>query len=131
MKFKYLTIALFSVILIGGGILVFQSNSAPETAVDSQNNVSNVDGKQVIEISVKGGYFPRVSAAKANLPTILKMKTNGTFDCSSALVIPSLNYRTNLPLSGEKLIELPPQAAGTTMQGICSMGMYSFSINFS
>ena len=58
------------------------------------------------------------------------MKTSGTFDCSSALVIPALGYRTNLPAQGVTDIEVPPQAAGTRLQGLCAMGMYSFVVNF-
>ena len=68
-----------------------------------------VDGKQVIEIKAKGGYTPREILAKADMPTVIKVKTQGTFDCSSALVIPSLNYRSNLSPSGVTEIEVPPQ----------------------
>jgi len=28
------------------------------------------------------------------------------------------------------LIDVPPQNAGTTLRGLCSMGMYSFAITF-
>jgi len=94
------------------------------------NNVNIVDGKQVIEINAKGGYSPRITTAKAGIPTVIKMKTNGSFDCSSALVIPSLDYRNNLPLSGETLIDVPAQKAGTKLQGLCAMGMYNFLIEF-
>jgi len=98
--------------------------------VDTKNNVSIVEGKQVIQIIAKGGYSPRNSVAKAGMPTVLKIKTSGTFDCSSALVIPSLSYRANLPMSGETLIDVPTQPVGSTLQGICAMGMYSFSVQF-
>jgi hypothetical protein len=64
------------------------------------------------------------------MPTLLKINTNGTFDCSSALSIPSLNYQKYLPATGETLIEVPPQESGTTLQGTCAMGMYNFSVKF-
>lgn len=89
-----------------------------------------VDGKQVIEIKAKGGYTPREILAKADMLTVIKVKTQGTFDCSSALVIPSLNYRTNLSPSGVTEIELPPQKTGSVLNGTCAMGMYGFSIKF-
>jgi Cu+-exporting ATPase len=93
-------------------------------------NVVVVDGKQVIDLTVKGGYSPRVTEAKANLPTILKMTTNSTFDCSASVSIPSLNYHNHLPSSGETFVELPPQTPGSEIRGLCSMGMYGFTIRF-
>ncbi len=123
---------LFIIILILafiGGAIEFLS-SRIETSTLDQNNVSIVEGKQIIEINAKGGYAPRTSNAQANIPTTLKISTLGTFDCSSSLVIPSIGYRANLPPSGETLVELPPQAQGSTLRGVCGMGMYSFSIGF-
>lgn len=115
--------------LISGSILFLGSSGASENGQQA-NNVSVVDGKQIIEIGAKGGYSPRVSAAKADMPTILKIKTNGTFDCSSAVSIPSIGYRANLPPTGEKEIEIPPQKSGTIMRGTCAMGMYNFQVKF-
>jgi len=93
-------------------------------------NVSSLDGKQTIEISAKGGFSPRDVTAKADTPTTLKIKTSGTFDCSSSVRIPKLGYQTNLPPSGETVVDVPPQKAGSTLTGTCSMGMYSFTIRF-
>jgi plastocyanin domain-containing protein len=89
-----------------------------------------VDGKQIIEIDAKGGYNPRVTLVQADVPTILRMKTQGSFDCSSAVTIPSIGYRANLPPSGTTDIEVSAQKAGTTLQGLCSMGMYNFQVRF-
>lgn len=95
-----------------------------------QTNVAVVDGKQVVEIKAKGGYAPRVTTAKANMLTVLNVQTNGTFDCSSALTVPAVGFRGMLPSSGVTPIEIPPQQPGTTIKGVCSMGMYSFAVNF-
>ena len=84
---------------------------------------------QVIEIQAKGGYTPRVSVAKAGVPTILRLNTNGTFDCSSSVRIPSMNIFKSLPQSGTTDIDLGVQKTGT-LQGMCGMGMYPFEINF-
>ena len=126
-----LTVAsiILALIFIGGAIIFARNGAKTDTAV-SQNNVSVADGKQIIEIDAKGGYSPSVTIAKANIPTVIKVKTQGTFDCSSALVIQSIGYRANLPSSGETLIEVPPQEAGSTLRGMCAMGMYNFSIKF-
>ncbi|MES2436997.1 MAG: cupredoxin domain-containing protein [Patescibacteria group bacterium] len=120
---------LIAIVLIGGAVfLVKGKNDANPGEV--KNNVTVVDGKQIIEIDVKGGYSPKVTTAKADMPTVIKMKTSGTFDCSSALTIPSISYQKNLPQSGVTDIEVPAQKVGTNLQGICSMGMYNFSVNF-
>ena len=98
----------------------------------SQNgaNVSVVDGKQIVTINAKGSYSPKVTIAKAGMPTVIKMHTQGTFDCTASLTIPSLGYQKNLPPSGETLIDVPAQKTGATVRGLCGMGMYNFSINF-
>jgi plastocyanin domain-containing protein len=84
---------------------------------------------QIIEIKAKGGYTPRKSIAKAGVPTILRFDTNGTFDCSSSVRIPSMNIFKNLPQSGTTDIDLGVQKSGT-LQGMCGMGMYPFEIDF-
>ncbi|MFA6338840.1 MAG: cupredoxin domain-containing protein [Candidatus Paceibacterota bacterium] len=95
----------------------------------SASNVSIVDGKQIIEIQVKGGYSPQKSLAKSGVPTILRLKTNGTFDCSSSVQIPSLGVRKLLPQSGSIDIDLGVQKDGA-LQGTCGMGMYRFELDF-
>ena len=93
------------------------------------HNVSIVDGKQVIEINTKGGYSPKLSEAKAGIPTTLRFKTNGTFDCSSSVRIPNMNISKILPNTGTTDIDLGIQKEGV-FQGTCGMGMYQFAINF-
>jgi plastocyanin domain-containing protein len=130
---KVLIGSLVLIVLAVGGIFFLLSTpgaSAPGTAAGSQANVTQADGKQVIQIVAKGGYLPRTTLAKANMLTTLNMVTNGTFDCSSALSIPSLGFRKSLPASGITPIEIPPQPAGTIVKGVCAMGMYNFAISF-
>ena len=115
--------------LIGGAILFAGSSGGKGTAA-SVANVSVREGKQVVEIDAKGGYTPKLTVAKAGMLTVLRMKTNGTFDCSASVVIPSLSYRQFLPSTGNTDIEVPPQQSGTTLQGLCAMGMYHFAVQF-
>lgn len=131
MKSTILSI-LISGALIAGAILISgkSSGDTPARVTEEENNVSIVEGQQIISIFAKGGYSPRVTNAKADIPTVLKVETKGTFDCSSAIAIPSIGYRANLPLSGVTEIKLPAQKPGTTLQGFCGMGMYNFSINY-
>lgn len=116
-------------LLIGGTALLAGSGKTTESNIKTEN-VSIVDGKQVVEVEAKGGYAPKASVAKADTPTILRVQTRKTFDCSSALTIPSIGYRANLPPSGVTEIEVPAQKSGTTLQGLCAMGMYSFKVRF-
>jgi plastocyanin domain-containing protein len=121
---------LFALLLIGTSV-IFKTGSVQDDISDNDiNNVSIVDGKQIIEISAKGGYSPRQSTAKSGVPTVIRVSTSGTFDCSSAIMLPAIGYRSNLPPSGTVDIEVPPQKAGDTLQGLCSMGMYNFLVKF-
>lgn len=126
---KTLTIVLaILTVLFGFGVLMLLTRTRDANAPAGASTI--VDGTQIIDITARGGYAPRVVTAKANMPTILRVATRGTFDCSSALTIPAIGYRGNLPPSGTTDIPVPPQAPGATLQGICAMGMYSFAVRF-
>ncbi len=110
-----------------GGIVFMISSATEEVATQEQGsaaNVSVVDGKQIIEITAKGVYSPKKTTAKANIPTVIKLKTNGTFDCTRSLNFPNLKLKKFLPPTGETLIELPEQKSGSLLTAACSMGMY-------
>ena len=135
MKNTIISIIIAAAVIIGALILVGGKGSGNDAKnggnqVAQGSNVSIKDGKQIVDIRAKGGYSPRVTVAKADVPTTLKINTQGTFDCSTALVIPSLSYRKNLPPSGTTEVEISAQPAGTKLKGLCSMGMYSFEISF-
>ena len=117
-------------LIIGGAVFLTRDNSGTAGSLDENaNNVSIVNGKQIIEIQAKGGYHPVHSLAKAGIPTILRMNTNGTFDCTAVVRLPSLDISQNLPMSGSTDIDLGTQKI-TTIQGTCGMGMYPFDIKF-
>lgn len=99
-------------------------------AVTTSDNSEIKDGVQYITITARGGYSPHSSTAKAGIPTKIVMKTNGTYDCSVALVIRSLNYRNMLPNTGETTIDAGTPKVGDVLRGTCGMGMYSFNIAF-
>lgn len=104
----------------------------PKNDWTTDSSVANVvvrDGVQYVTINARGGYSPRTSTITSGIPTKLIVKTNNTYDCSSALVVRSVNYRWMLPASGETEIDLGTPKTGGKIQGTCSMGMYSFAIN--
>lgn len=93
------------------------------------NNVTIEEGVQIVHIRAKGGYQPRVSTAKAGVPTVLRFTTSGTFDCSASVRIASMDISTNLPPTGDTDLAIGSQPEAT-LQGTCGMGMYPFEIAF-
>ena len=123
MKFTIIS-SIIGLSLIIGAVIISNNNTD-----GSLNNVSIVDGKQIITLTARGGYSPRASIAKAKIPTLLRVQTKGTFDCSSIIHIPHLNIYQNLPASGNTEIDLGIPQIGL-LRGSCGMGMYFFEINF-
>jgi plastocyanin domain-containing protein len=110
---------IFTIVLIG--TILILKNKAPQSKNYMEipvNNVSIVDGKQIITINAKGGYQPRKS-----------VNTNGTFDCSASIRIPSMNISKILPQTGSTDIDIGVNQVGT-LQGSCGMGMYPFEVEF-
>ena len=130
---KTISIIITVVILVLAGFLFFGA-SDKEKNLSSNNssskNVEIIDGVQYITVYARGGYSPRKTIAQADIPTTLLMKTASTYDCSSSLVIRDVNYRKLLPQTGETKIDLNTQKSGKKIRGLCSMGMYSFTIDF-
>ncbi|MDQ5893471.1 MAG: hypothetical protein QG640_483 [Patescibacteria group bacterium] len=127
MKATIISILIAGAIVGGSIMLVNSKNNAGST--DNANNVTIVDGKQIVEINARGGYQPRKSIAKAGIPTVIRFTTKGTFDCSSSIRIPSLGISKNLPQTGSTDIDIGSGKLGT-LKGSCGMGMYPFEVEF-
>lgn len=117
-------------LVIGIGIVFIGGSKNNTETGGSAQNVEIRDGVQYITVNAKGGYSPKVSSAKAGIPTKLIMKTDGTYDCSASLVIRSISFQKILAQTGEEVIDLGTPKAGQPLQGLCGMGMYSFAVNF-
>lgn len=134
MNKKVIISAVVSLVLFSGIIYLFTKDSSNSQEVNAttiskqQSNVEVRDGVQYVTVTAKGGYSPRVSTVQADIPTKLIMKTNGTYDCSSSLVIRSVGFQKVLEPEGETEIDLGILKTGQQIQGVCSMGMYSFQI---
>ncbi len=119
---------LFALVLIGGAFVLAQDkNNAQDVA--QVDNVHIEDGVQIIEITARGGYFPRKTQAQAGIPTVIRFNTQGTFDCSSSVRIPSMNISQILPQTGTTDIDIGSSGA-QTLVGSCGMGMYPFEVEF-
>lgn len=127
MKATIISIVITTV-LIGGAFMFTRGDNNTELTQDP-DNVSIVDGKQIIKINARGGYQPRKSIAKAGIPTVIRFNTEGTFDCSSSVRIPSMGISKFLPQTGSTDIDIGSQKVAT-LQGTCGMGMYPFEIDF-
>jgi plastocyanin domain-containing protein len=115
------------VILLVGAIYLFSGNSdSPQNA----NNVTIKDGVQYVQIKVGGGYSPKVSTAKAGMPTKLVFNVGNAYDCSTSLSIKQLNYTKVLNPNSQEMEDAGTYKAGDKLQGVCAMGMYNFSVNF-
>ena len=135
MKTKIVWMVLAAALVGAAGIVAWHNNtqsSAPAATspAESLPGTGAATGKQLIEVAVKEGYNPRAVEARAGVPVVLKMKTDGTYDCSATFMIPDLGMRAQLPSSGVTDIEIPAQKAGTNLVGTCGMGMYSLEIKF-
>ncbi len=95
-------------------IFIFGSNPNNNSSTVSNTEIKN--GIQYITIDAGGGYSPRLSSAKAGIPTKLIMKTSGSFDCSSSLVIRSLGYQKILPQTGETEIDIGTPKIGEPLK---------------
>lgn len=125
---KSTAISIIIVAVLIGGVIVLARGGTDAIGI-AANNVSVIDGKQIIEIKAKGGYQPRKSTAKSGMPTVLRFSTEGTFDCASIVRIPSMDITKNLPQSGITDIPVGIAKAGT-LYGTCGMGMYPFEVDF-
>ncbi len=128
---KTASIIIIVALIISFGFMFFGKSKNGSDLTDSRltQNVEMKDGIQYVSINARGGYSPRNSTAEAGIPTKLIVRTNGTYDCSVALVIRSIGYQKTLPQTGEEIIDLGIPKVGI-LQGLCSMGMYGFKINF-
>jgi len=88
------------------------------------------NGVQIITIAAKGGFSPQMIEAQSGIMTKLRVMTNGTYDCSSTLIIPSLGYNETLQPTGTETIAISAAQAQGTLDGTCGMGMYNFEIAF-
>jgi|SRR5690606_17220201 len=116
-----------SVIIIG---ILFSVLHGIQSSKNTSAEAHIENGTQVIEIFAKNGYSPTKIQAKSNLLTILRIKTENTYDCSASLTIPDIKYSKFLQPTASTDVQLLPQTAGTKIRGSCSMGMYGFEIIF-
>jgi uncharacterized protein len=128
---------------VNGGLNLIGSPLAPSAILDSitagtqppvveaaSSSPSSSNSNRVWINVLNSGYQPNRLTAPAGQPIQLVMVSKNVQSCSRAFVIPSLNLYKLLPATGETVLNLPAQAAGSSLQFTCSMGMYNGVINF-
>lgn len=119
------TLTILGLILLGG------SPSAPAPSVSDSSVVTIKGDVQYVDITAKaGGYYPKVINAKAGVKTVLRFKTERAYGCETAMTIPSLNIKKNLPPTGVTEIEIGNGQAGKDLLITCLMRMYSATVKF-
>lgn len=130
-------ITIITLLAVGGlitGVKFYQNNNNENgrgsISTATSSNVVIVDGKQYVTITAGQGYRPRMTQAKAGMPTEIKIQGKNAYGCESAVRIPQLSYSKNLGPSWSDIVQLPAQKAWDVINGTCAMGMYSFQVKF-
>jgi Cupredoxin-like domain len=123
------------------GVGVFLSRDTPlmsssttatlDPVIVEEGTATMLDGIQYVDITARAGYSPRTTYAQAGIPAVIRVHTSDTYDCSSTLVIPALRYESTLAATGVVEIPVSAEQAQGTLEGMCGMNMYQFSIVFS
>lgn len=80
-------------------------------------------GRQVVEVVIRGGYWPGVIVARAGLPLRIVFRREDDDSCTERVIfsVPRLDRR--LAPTGTTTIDLPAQPAGE-VRFTCGMGRY-------
>jgi plastocyanin domain-containing protein len=80
----------------------------------------------VARIDVRcSGYSPDRLVVSAAQEIELHLFTDNVVSCARVFVLPALGISQSLPTTGETVVRLPAQTAGTDRLYTCSMGMYT------
>jgi hypothetical protein len=101
-----------------------QGSQCPVEGDKSDKNVATKDGIQEVTINISdSGYSPANIRLKMGIPVKVTLKTENTFGCARAFVVPSLNIQKTLPKTGVDSFGFTPNKTGQ-ISFTCSMGMY-------
>ncbi len=81
-----------------------------------------VDGVQVVEVTVKGGYSPDVIRVAAGVPVRMLFDRQESGDCTSRVVFADFGVNQTLPAYGTTAVEFVPKEPGE-YEFACGMNM--------
>jgi P-type Cu+ transporter len=89
----------------------------------------DAEGRQVVEITVRGGYHPDRILALAGLPLRLRFRREEDEACTERVVFSSPHLDRRLAAVAITAIDLPAQPTGQ-IRFTCGMGRYRGRIDF-
>jgi len=108
--------------VVGGGIAVIAALAwyffAPRKAVGAQLE----GGRQVVDITVRGGYSPNLVRIEAGKPVRLRFDRQENSDCSARVVFPDLRKSASLAAFGTTTLDLDITEPGE-YSWACGMNM--------
>lgn len=84
---------------------------------------ADTSGRQVVDITVRGGYSPASIQVVAGLPLRLRFRRDDDDDCSERVVFSTSRVDCRLATSGLTTVDLPAQPPGV-IRFTCGMGRY-------
>ena len=88
----------------------------------SAATASTADGRQSVEIEVRGGYNPGTVRVKRGVPLRLVFSRQEDSSCSEEVLIPALRVKRFLPPFAKTAVDVTPTEAGT-FEITCGMAM--------
>ena len=121
-----LFLTLIGIVIVALFAIFIPSHSSEKTA----DNVVIENNTQIITVRAKNGYLPAETTAKAGIPTILRLQTENTYDCSAAISIPQVNINQVLAATEQKDYYIGKREENSIITGSCSSGSGGFTIKF-
>ncbi|MDQ3502245.1 MAG: cupredoxin domain-containing protein, partial [Actinomycetota bacterium] len=115
-----MTAADLAVVLTGLGLIAALAwyFFAPRTATDARVE----GGRQVVDVTVKGGYSPSLIRVEAGTPVRLRFHRQENSDCTSRVVFPNLRKSASLEAFGMTTLDLEIAEPGE-YSWACGMNM--------
>jgi len=130
-NFPILLSILISITFVAFAVYLIRLEKEQDVQGLSESFVVMEDNVQIILVTATNrGYFPTSVNAKANIPTILRMKSENSYGCERSFRIPKIKVTEIIPQEGITDIDLGIPKKGEDILGSCSMGMYTFTIKF-
>lgn len=121
--------SLNGVMVVLNSPVTFGSLTEPIRSVFSTEQVGNSamveNGVQKVTINVlNNGYSPNYLRVQKGIPVELTLRSNETYSCALAFIMPDFNINTFLKATDSKVLTFTPAKAGK-YRYTCSMGMYT------
>lgn len=134
-KMKNILILVSITVIAIIAIFIFSSigkkNNSSVKSETTSTAVTIENDTQIINVTaLSGGYRPSKVIAEAGKKTVLRLESKNSYGCERSFRIPKLGMSKILPQNGVTEFDLGTPESGENILGTCSMGMYTFTINF-